>query len=477
GVKHGAGAPQCQRHGRGREPSAGDERGQETAPPRRAAHRGMPAAERHPDDLRDVRGAPRRARAGQRLHGQLIRHRHRLQLPDRHVVRPGHPVRAGLRGERAPHAGSVQAEGDAGAGPGEPADRRRCGRTPARSCCTWGRTRRSRRGAGTYIRWMIPALFFYGWLQCHVRFLQAQKLVVPVMLSSGATAVSHVLVCWALVYRLRLGIRGAALANAVSYLTNVSILAVYVRVSPSCNKSWTGFSFEAFHGLIPFLKLAVPSALMVCMEWWSFEVMVILSGLLPNPKLETAVLSICLNTNSLVCTVPNGLSSAISTRVSNELGAGRPRAALLAARVVIVLAFLVGTSEGLLLVLVHKVWGRAYSKDQEVVSYVATMMLILAVSVLFDGLQYVLSGIVRGCGQQKIGAFVNFIAYYLVGIPAALVFTFKCHLGGKGLWLGILSGLVTQTLLLLFISFGNTDWDKQAMNAKDRILTSPPVEP
>ncbi|XP_044343805.1 protein DETOXIFICATION 16 [Triticum aestivum] len=332
-------------------------------------------------------------------------------------------------------------------------------------------------GAGTYIRWMIPALFFYGWLQCHVRFLQAQKLVVPVMLSSGATAVSHVLVCWALVYRLRLGIRGAALANAVSYLTNVSILAVYVRVSPSCNKSWTGFSFEAFHGLIPFLKLAVPSALMVCMEWWSFEVMVILSGLLPNPKLETAVLSICLNTNSLVCTVPNGLSSAISTRVSNELGAGRPRAALLAARVVIVLAFLVGTSEGLLLVLVHKVWGYAYSKDQEVVSYVGTMMLILAVSVLFDGLQYVLSGIVRGCGQQKIGAFVNFIAYYLVGIPAALVFTFKCHLGGKGLWLGILSGLVTQTLLLLFISFGNTDWDKQAINAKDRILTSPPVEP
>ena len=118
-------------------------------------------------------------------------------------------------------------------------------------------------GAGTYIRWMIPALLAYGPLQCHVRFLQTQNMVVPVMLSSGATAVSHVLVCWALVYRLRLGIRGAALANAVSYLPNVSILAGYVRVSPSCNKSWTGCSFEAFHGLIPFLKLAVPSALMV----------------------------------------------------------------------------------------------------------------------------------------------------------------------------------------------------------------------
>jgi MATE family multidrug resistance protein len=85
-------------------------------------------------------------------------------------------------------------------------------------------------------------------------------------------------------------------------------------------------------------------------------------------------------------------SCICSTRVSNELGAGRPRAALLAARVVILLAFLVGTSEGLLLILVRHLWGHAYSKDQEVVASVAKMMLILAPSVLFDGLQYVLSG-------------------------------------------------------------------------------------
>ncbi|KAI4968860.1 hypothetical protein ZWY2020_046190 [Hordeum vulgare] len=308
-------------------------------------------------------------------------------------------------------------------------------------------------GAGTYIRWMIPALFFYGWLQCHVRFLQAHKLVVPVMLSSAATAVSHVVVCWALVYRPRLGIRGAALANAVSsYLTNVFILSVYVRVSPSCKKSWTGFSLQA----LLFLKLAVPSALMLCKEWWSFEVMVILSGLLPNPKLETALEHQLLGVHR-----PEwALFGHKHARVQRDRG----RAALLAARVVILLAFLVGTSEGLY----------AYTKDQEVVSYVASMMLILAVSGLFDGLQYVLSGT---ADNRRLERFVNFIAYHLVGIPAALVFTFKCHIGGKGLWLGILTGLVTQTLLLLVISFGTTNWDKEAMKAKDRIVTSPLIEP
>ncbi|XP_047049730.1 protein DETOXIFICATION 16-like isoform X2 [Lolium rigidum] len=332
-------------------------------------------------------------------------------------------------------------------------------------------------GAGLYIRWMLPSLLFYGWLQCHVRFLQTQKIVVPMMVSSGVTAAIHVLVCWALVYKLGMGIKGAAVANAISFLVNVSILALYVRLSTSCKTTWTGFSCEAFHDIPAFLKLAVPSAMMVCMEWWSFEVMVLLGGLLPNPKLSTAVLSICLNTNSIVCTVPNGLSSSISTRVSNELGAGRPRAALLAARVVMLLAFLVGTSEGILLILVRNLLGLAYSKDQEVVAYVAKMMFILAPSVLFDGLQYVLSGIVRGCGRQKIGALVNFVAYYLLGIPAALVFTFVCHLGVLGLWLGILIGMVAQMLLLLVISFGTNNWEKQAIDAKDRIFTSSPTKP
>ncbi|KAM3299461.1 hypothetical protein ACQJBY_040779 [Aegilops geniculata] len=327
-------------------------------------------------------------------------------------------------------------------------------------------------GAGGYIRWMIPALLAYGPLQCHVRFLQTQNVVVPVMLSSGATALSHPLVCWALVHGLRMGSKGAALANAVSFLTNLSILALYVRLSPSCSRTWTGFSRDAFRGLAGFLKLAVPSALMVCMEWWSFELLVLLSGLLPNPKLETAVLSICLNTNSLAFMAPLGLGGAISTRVSNELGAGRPAAARLAARVVMLLALAVGASEGLVMLLVRNVWGYAYSNEAEVAAYVARMMPILAMSVVFDGLQCVLSGVVRGCGQQKIAAFGNLGAYYLVGIPAAFFFAFVFHLGGMGLWFGIWCGLVAQMLSLLAISECATDWDKEAVKAKDRAFTS-----
>ncbi|XP_020088994.1 protein DETOXIFICATION 16-like [Ananas comosus] len=325
--------------------------------------------------------------------------------------------------------------------------------------------------AGIYARWMIPALFAYGLLQCHVRFLQTQNIVLPVMISSGLTALLHIGVCWVLVYGLGLGSKGAALANAISYWINVLLLAAYVRLSNDCKKTWTGFSREAFHDTLSFIRLAVPSALMVCLEWWSYELLVLLSGLLPNPQLETSVLSISLNTASLAFMIPFGLGAAISTRVSNELGAGRPDTARLAVRVVVFLCIAEGVMVGLIMILVRGVWGYAYSNEEEVVKYVAVMLPILAVSHVFDGIQSVLSGVARGCGWQKIGAIVNLGSFYIVGIPLAYLIAFVFHVGGKGLWIGIICGSVVQDLLYAAITL-RTNWEKEARKAKDRVFCS-----
>ncbi|TVU32467.1 hypothetical protein EJB05_24198 [Eragrostis curvula] len=325
--------------------------------------------------------------------------------------------------------------------------------------------------AGSYVRCMIPTLFLFGQLQCYVRFLQSQNLVVPVMLSSGITAALHVAVCWLLVRRLGLGASGASLAIVVSNFFNLSFLAIYVRLSPSCKKTRLGFSWEPFHGILGFMKLAVPSALMMCLECWAFELLVLLSGLLPNPKLETAVLSICFNTYVLAFMVPTGLGFAVSIRVSNELGAGRAQAARLATRVAMLLSFSLGLFLALVMVLSRKRLGYVYSNVEEVAMYFSKMMPILAVCFLFDSMNSVLSGIVRGCGRQNIGAFINLPAYYVVGIPAATIFAFFCHLRGKGLWFGIFCGVTVQMLLFLSITLC-TNWNKEASKAKDRVFCS-----
>ncbi|KAG2699300.1 hypothetical protein I3760_07G187000 [Carya illinoinensis] len=146
--------------------------------------------------------------------------------------------------------------------------------------------------AGLYARFMIPCIFAFAILQCHVRFLKTQSKVAPMVVSTGATTLSHILICWILVFKSGLGSKGAALANAISYWINALSLIIYIRISPSCKKTWNGFSKEAFRGILEFLKLSIPSAVMICFEIWSFEMMVLLSGLLPNPKLETSVLAI-----------------------------------------------------------------------------------------------------------------------------------------------------------------------------------------
>ncbi|KAM5567850.1 hypothetical protein ABKV19_015764 [Rosa sericea] len=246
--------------------------------------------------------------------------------------------------------------------------------------------------AGTFNRWMMPSLFAYSLLQCLNRFLQTQNNVFPMMISSGITAFLHIIICWALCFKFGLGSKGAALAISISNWVNVLLLASYVMFSPVCKNTWTGFTKEALHDILSFIKLAIPSAIMICFEYWTFEMVVLLSGLLPNPKLETSVLSISLNTCWMVYMISVGLGSAISTRVSNELGAGRPQSARLALQVMITMALSEGAAIAIATVLVRRVWGVLYSNENEVIRYVAEMMPLLALSDFLDGFQCVLSG-------------------------------------------------------------------------------------
>ncbi|KAK2451499.1 protein DETOXIFICATION [Trifolium repens] len=180
---------------------------------------------------------------------------------------------------------------------------------------------------------------------------------------------------------------------------------------------------------------------------------------------------VSLNTAATVWMIPFGLSGAISIRVSNELGAGHPRAARLAVYVVVVIALIESILVGTVMILIRNICGYAYSNEEEVVKYVATMMPILAVSNFLDGLQCVLSGTARGVGWQKIGAYINLGSYYIVGIPSAVVLAFALHIGGKGLWLGIICALIVQVCCLTIVTI-RTDWAKEAKKATDRVYNS-----
>nr|XP_048323493.1 protein DETOXIFICATION 16-like isoform X3 [Ziziphus jujuba var. spinosa] len=306
-------------------------------------------------------------------------------------------------------------------------------------------------GAGRYARFMIPSIFAFAIIQCHARFLQTQNNVAPLMVTTGITTLSHIFTCWFLEHMDWVLQRGPLWTYKVSKTV----------CSLSCNDQ------------VKFLKLSVPSAVMISLESWSFEMMVLLSGLLPNPELETSVLSISLNTCTMVYMIPLGISNAVSIRVSNELGAGRDKVALSAVCVALVMVVTEGIIAATTMTLGHRVWGYCYSSDARVVKYVGQMLLLISVSHFFDGIQSVLSGTIRGCGRQKIGACINLGAYYLMGIPVALLLAFFFHIGGKydlqGLWIGITVALFVQAASLSVIII-RTDWEQEVKKAADRVF-------
>ncbi|XP_008446676.1 protein DETOXIFICATION 12-like [Cucumis melo] len=325
--------------------------------------------------------------------------------------------------------------------------------------------------AGKFIVWLIPGLFACAFLQPLVRYFQAQSLVIPMVIFSCITLCFHIPICWFMVYKTGLRNLGGALSMSFSYWLNVILLALYMKFSPKCEKTRGVISMELFQGIRDFFSLAVPSAVMVCLEWWSFELIILLSGLLPNPELETSVLSVCLQTIASLYSIAYGLGAAGSTRVSNELGAGNPQAARRATRVVLFLAILETLILSTTLFALRHIFGYTFSNEKDVVDYVASMAPLICISVLLDGIQGVLSGIARGCGWQHLGAYVNFGSFYLCGIPVAALLGFLVHLKGRGLWIGIQIGAFVQASLLSFIT-SRINWEEQARMASERLLIS-----
>ncbi|KAG5528013.1 hypothetical protein RHGRI_028819 [Rhododendron griersonianum] len=181
-------------------------------------------------------------------------------------------------------------------------------------------------------------------------------------------------------------------ANLQSLWLNVILLGFYVKYSSLVERTRTSFSRDVFLSTDEFIRFAVPSAIMVCLEWWSFELFILLSGLSPNPKLETSILSICLTTGTLHFYIPYSFGAAASTRVSNELGAGNPDAAQLAVWAVIALDAVEVTIASATLFCCRHILGRAFSNDKEVVDYVTDMALLVCISIMMDSFQAVLPG-------------------------------------------------------------------------------------
>ncbi|KAL6317482.1 hypothetical protein AAG906_030235 [Vitis piasezkii] len=319
--------------------------------------------------------------------------------------------------------------------------------------------------------WLIPLHFSFVFQFTLQRFLQCQLKTAVIAWVSGLALLVHVFVTWLFVYKLKVGLVGTAITLDFSWWLSVLGLFGY-SVFGWCPLSWTGFSSQAFVGLWEFFRLSVASGVMLGLENFYYRVLIIVAGYMNNSEAAVAALSICVAICGWESMIPLGFFAATGVRVANEIGAGNAKGARFASFVSVLTSLVVGLFFWSMILAFHDTLAMIFTSSSSVIAIVNELAELLAFTILLNCIQPVLSGVAVGYGWQAIVAFINIGSYYMVGVPLGILLGWLFHFGIKGIWTGMLSGTLVQTLLLAIMTV-RCDWEKQAQKARVRMADSP----
>ncbi|CAH9068015.1 unnamed protein product [Cuscuta europaea] len=320
--------------------------------------------------------------------------------------------------------------------------------------------------AKSYARHLLPDLFIISFL-CPLKiYLTAQNVTVPIMLSTAIGVAFHIPLNMLLLSK---GVEGVSMAFWITDFVILLMLSLYTVISEWRNGGkWKegGWLCDQKSGdWISLLKLAAPCCLTTCLEWWCYEILVFLTGNLPNPKQSLGVVAIVLNFDYLLFSVMQSLSTCASIRVANELGADNAGGAIASAYVSLALGFLSGALGGSAMASARGFWGALFTHERGIIRGVKKMMLIVAVMEVVNFPVAVSGGIVRGTARPWLGTYASICGFYLLALPLGVILAFKIHLGLAGLLTGFVVGVaVCLVVLLLFMS--RIRWDEESSKAQ-----------
>ncbi|OWK57323.1 Multidrug and toxin extrusion protein 2 [Lonchura striata] len=346
----------------------------------------------------------------------------------------------------------------------------------------------------------LPAAFLY---QLLTRYLLSQEIIMPQVVTGIAANILNVAMNAFLLYALKLGMvkaavgvlgsvllwlrswarmspvtclslpRGSAWANMVSQYTQVILLILYMWWKKIHVKTWGGWSRQCLVDWGSFIWLAVPGMVMMCIEWWTFEIGSFLAGLIS--VVELGAQSVIYELACVAYMVPLGISVAASVRVGNALGAGNVEQAKTSCITALLCTGVFAVVVAALLGSLRDVVGYIFTSDTEIVSLVSKVMLIFGPFHLLDATAATCGGVLRGTGRQKLGAMANAVGYYTIGFPIGISLMFAAKMGVLGLWVGMIICISVQALSFLAFVV-RMDWRKAAEEAQDRAGTKEQVE-
>jgi MATE family multidrug resistance protein len=327
------------------------------------------------------------------------------------------------------------------------------------------------REAAPYLRvlsWSIIPLLAYFVFQ---RYLQAIGQGGAVMLAFVSANIVNAVVGWVLIFG-HLGFRafGAEGAGWATLLSRAYLTAVLAAFTVwQAHREGTGLLDTPLRidgaRLIELTRLGLPAAVQRILEVGVFATAGLLAG-----RLEPAALAahqVALSAAAFTFMVPLGISSAAAIRVGYAIGRGDPPAAARAGWTALLLGAAFMCVSGALFIAVPGSILRVFTTEPSVIAIGMGLLAVAAFFQLFDGVQVVTTGALRGTGDTRTPMVANLVAHWLVGLPVGYALCFWRGQGVVGLWIGLCLGLVVVAVLLAGL------WSRRVA----ALAAAPPGEP
>jgi multidrug resistance protein, MATE family len=299
---------------------------------------------------------------------------------------------------------------------------------------------------GPFIRnllWGVWPLLLYA--ACR-RYLQAMNIVKPVTFALVSANIVNAAGNWVLMYghwgAPNMGVAGSALSTSISRAYMAAVLgAIVVWHERRTGDLLFHVSWRPDVARIRrLIELGLPAAGQVLFEGAVFAIVTTMAARLDEASL--AAHGIAVNVISTTFMVPLGISSAAAVRVGQAYGRRDIHAAAVAGWTALLLSSLFMGAAGLLLAAVPRWIVRLYMSDAAVVTIGALLLRIAAVFELFDGLQVVAGGALRGLGDTRTPMLVHLVGYWAVGMPIVYGLCFPLDWGARGIWVGLSAAIV-----------------------------------
>ena len=319
--------------------------------------------------------------------------------------------------------------------------------------------------ASPYLFWVSFSLISIVTFQSFRQFADGLSFTRAAMYSTLVGNVINVILNFVLIFGFwifpKLGVEGAAIGTLISRLCMLTFIIFYLKLHEKLSKYIIRFfpTKVQIKRVKKILYLGLPSALHSFFEVAFFISAVWMSGFIG--KNSQAANQIALNLSSMTYMVALGVGVAAMIRVGNQRGMMNFKKLREVAISTLLLIIIIDIFFCLIFLIFNDLLPLLYldPSDQsnlndvnEVISIASKLLIVAGVFQLFDGIQAVVLGALRGMQDVNKPAIIIFFSYGILGFPISYFLGFHTSLAMVGIWIGLLSGLFFSSLFL-FLRF------------------------